>query len=622
MRRGPTRREALAIAAGGALCLTTGGTGRAAAPSGPRHGFSIFGDLKYPADFSHFDWVNPAAPKGGVLATQASVWATNQNPSTFNSLHDLILKGDAAVGLDLTRASLMTRAFDEPDAVYGLIAESLEIRDDGATLVFRLRPQARFSDGTPVAPADVVFSLTTLKAKGHPQLAEPLREMVFVEATGDHEVTVRLSEKRGRGLPAIVATTPIVSEAFWKARDFEASMLAPPLGCGPYRVGRFEAGRFVDYERVADWWGRDLPVAKGRWNFDRIRYDVYRERTAAFEAFKVGETTLREEFVSLAWATQYDFPAIRDGRVKRIELEDRSPSGAQGWFLNTRRAKFSDVRVREALGLAFDFEWSNKNLFFGSYARTPSFFVNSELEATGRPSEAELKLLEPWRGKIPDEVFGEAWRPPTSDGSGRDRRLLKRASELLAAAGWTRRDGRLVDTSGAPFEIEFLESETSFARITGPYVKNLEALGIQARERVVDPSQYEKRIADFDFDVVSRRYSLGATPDESIRRFWHSTFRDQPASDNLAGIADPAVDALLEAMLAAETREAQLTAAHALDRVLRAGRWWVPHWMKANHWIAAWDVYDRPATKPRYDRAIESTWWVDRSRAERLGKGL
>jgi microcin C transport system substrate-binding protein len=612
----------MALAAAAASGLVLGRAPAWAAEGGPRHGFSSFGDLKYPRDFAHFDWVNPTAPKGGVLAGQPSVWSTNQNPSTFNSLHDLILKGDAAVGLGLTRASLMTRAHDEPDAVYGLLAESLEIRDGGATLVFRLRPQARFSDGSPVTAADVVFSLMTLKAEGHPQLAEPLREMLGAEAAGTREVVVRLSAARGRGLPAIVATMPIVSATWWGSRDFAASSLEPPLGCGPYRVGRVEPGRSIEYDRIADWWGADLPVARGQWNFDRIRYDVYRERTAAFEAFKAGETTLREEFVSLAWATQYDFPAIRDGRVKKIDLDDRSPSGAQGFFLNTRRAKFADVRVREALGLAFDFEWSNKNLFFGSYLRTPSFFVNSELEAAGPPSPAELALLEPWRGRIAEEVFGEAWRPPVSDGSGRDRVLLKRAADLLAAAGWRREGGRLVDGGGRPFEIEFLEAETSFARIVGPYLKNLQALGIEARERVVDPSQYEKRITDFDFDVVSRRYSLGATPDESIRRFWHSSFRDKPASDNLSGIADPAVDALLEAMLAAPTRAAMITAAHALDRVLRAGRWWVPHWYKANHWIAAWDVYDRPAQKPRYDRAIESTWWVDAARAKALGKGL
>ena len=619
-----TRRDALALAAAAGAGLLAGRPAHAGGTGDrpPAHGFSTFGDLKYGADFRHFDWVDPAAPKGGVLSTQPATWATNQNPSTFNSLNDFILKGDAAVGLGLTHASLMTRAHDEPDAVYGLVAKTLEIVDGGDTLIFTLRPEARFADGSPVGAEDVAFSLTTLKRDGHPQIAESLREMVSAEAVGPDRVVVRLSGRQGRGYPAIVAGQPILSQRWWASRDFTASSLEPILGCGPYRVGRFEAGRFVEYDRIADWWGADLPVSRGRWNFRTIRYDLFRERTAGFEAFKAGQVLLREEFVSLAWATQYDFPALADGRVRRIELEDRSPSGAQGWFLNTRRPIFRDLRVREALGLAFDFEWSNDKLFHGAYRRTPSFFVNSDLQATGRPSAAEVALLEPFRDRLPAEVFAEAWQPPVSDRSGRDRALLRRASQLLAEAGWTRRGDRLVDAAGRPFEIELLESDTSIARISGPWVKNLEALGITARERVVDPSQFEKRLSDFDFDVVSRRYSLGATPDETIRQFWHSSSATRPGSHNLAGIADPVVDALIETLLAAPDRAALLTAAHALDRVLRAGRWWVPHWMKASHWIAAWDVYGRPETKPRYDRAIESTWWVDETRARTLAKGL
>ncbi len=617
---GLTRRDALLLAASG---LAVAARPRAViAADGPRHGFSTFGDLKYGPDFTAFDWVNPAAPRRGRLSTTPSTWSTNQNPSTFNSFNDLILKGDAAVGLGLTHASLMTRAWDEPDAVYGLVARSIEILDGGDTLVFRLRPEARFSDGSPVTAEDVAFSLATLKKDGHPQISELLREMVAAEAPAPDRVVVRLSGKQGRGYPALVATQPILSKAWWSTRDFSASGLEPILGCGPYRVGAFEAGRHVEYERLPDWWGADLPVSRGRWNFERIRYEFFRERTAAFEAFKAGEFLLREEFLSLAWATQYDFPALADGRVKRTDLEDRSPSGAQGWFLNTRRPIFRDVRVREALGLAFDFEWSNDKLFYGSYRRTPSFFVNSDLEATGTPSTAELALLEPFRDRLPAEVFAEAWRPPVSDGSGRDRALLKRASALLAEAGWTRKGARLVDAAGRPFEIELLESDTSFARIAGPWIKNLEALGITARERVVDPSQFEKRLTEFDFDVVSRRWSLSDTPDETVRQFWHSSSSARNGSHNLAGIADPVVDALIEKMLAAPTREALTAAAHALDRVLRAGRWWVPHWYKAGHWIAAWDVFDRPAVKPRYDRAIESTWWIDPTRAAGLGKGL
>ena len=593
---------------------------RAATVAGPRHGLSTFDDLKYGPDFAHFDWVNPDAPKGGRLITVPSTWATNQNPQTFNSFHDLILKGDAAVGLGLTHASLMVRAPDEPDAVYGLAARNVEWRDRD-TLVFELRPEARFADGSSLTAEDVAFSLTILKEKGHPQISETLREMVGATAEGETRVVVRLSGRQGRGLAALIATQPILSKAWWAGRDFEQSSLEPTLGAGPYRVGAFEPGRFVEYELIVDWWGRDLAVSRGQWNFARIRFEMYRERTTAFEAFKAGQYQLREEFTSLVWATQYDFPAATDGRVKRFELEDRSPSGAQGWFLNTRREALKDSRVREALGLAFDFEWSNKNLFFGSYRRTSSFFVNSDLEASGAPSPEELALLEPWRGKIPDEVFGETWIAPVSDGSGRDRALLKRASDLLVAAGFKRDGARLVDAAGRPFELEFLESDASLSRVTGPFVKNLEALGIQARERIVDPSQFEKRLRDFDFDVVSRRYSIAPTPDETVRQFWHSSSAARTGSNNLAGIADPCVDALVEAMLAAESREALTHAAHALDRVLRAGRWWVPHWMKPSHWIAAWDVFGRPETKPRYDRAIESSWWIDRAKAEALGKG-
>jgi microcin C transport system substrate-binding protein len=469
---------------------------------------------------------------------------------------------------------------------------------------------------------DVAFSLKILKDKGHPQISVMLKEMAEAIAEAPDRVVVRFTGKQGRGLPALVAQQPILSKAWWATRDFEQSSLEPTLGAGPYRVGLHDAGRFVEYERIPDWWAADLPVMRGLWNFDRIRFEMYRERTTSFEAFKAGQYLMREEFTSLTWATQYDFPAVADGRVKRIELEDRSPSGAQGWFLNARRPVLKDPRVREAIGLAFDFEWSNKNLFFGSYRRTSSFFVNSDLEAEGPPSPEELALLERWRGEIPDEVFGTPWTAPVSDGSGLDRRLLKRASDLLAAAGWKRSGGRLVDAEGRPFEIEFLESDTSMARISGPFIKNLQALGITASERVVDPSQFEKRLRDFDFDITSRRFSIAPTPDETMRQYWHSSSATREGSFNLSGIADPRVDALIEAMLAADDRRAATQAAHALDRMLRAGRWWVPHWYKPSHWIAAWDVFGRPDAKPRYDRAIESSWWIDRDKATALGKGL
>ncbi|WP_443147438.1 extracellular solute-binding protein [Prosthecomicrobium sp. N25] len=594
----------------------------AAQGEGERHGLSYFGDLKYPADFRHFDYVNPAAPKGGRLVTVPSQWAFNQNPSTFNSLNTLILRGDAAVGLEGTFSALMVRGLDEPDAVYGLVARSVSIRDGGNSYVFRLRPEARFHDGSPISAEDVAFSLNTLKEKGHPAISLTIREMAGAEATGWDTVVVRFTGRQSRGLPLVVATLPIVSKAYYATRPFDQTTMEPPLGSGPYRVGRFEAGRYIEYERVADWWGRDLPVSVGQNNFDVIRYEMFRERNVAFEAFKAGQYLLREEFTSLTWATQYDFPAIAEKKVVRFELEDQSPSGRQGWYLNTRREKFADPRVREALGLAFDFEWTNKNVFFGSYTRVHSFFVNTEYEATGTPSSAELALLEPYRGKVSDEVFGEAWRAPVSDGSGRDRATLRRASQLLAEAGWTLQNGALRNRRGEALTMEFLDSDTSFQRVVGPFQENLKRIGVDSTSRIVDPSQYQKRIDEFDFDVVSRRTSMAPTPEESMREAWSSATADKPGSANLPGIKDPVVDALVDKALAATTREDLVTICRALDRVLRSGRYWIPHWYKGSHWIAMWDVYARPAVKPRYSRGIQNTWWVDRDKAAALGKGL
>ena len=587
-----------------------------------RHGLSVFGDLKYPSGFKHFDYVNPDAPKGGRLSTTPSVWAFNQNPQTFNTLNSLILKGDAAVGMLGIFDALMARALDEPDAVYGLVARSVRIVDGGNTYVFTLRPEARWHDGTRLTAEDVAFSLTTLKRDGHPILTETIREMVSATAEGDATVMVRFSGKQSRSLPLYVATLPILSKAFYTAHDFTQSSLDVPLGSGPYKVGRFEVGRYIEYDRVPDYWAKDLGVSVGQSNFDVLRYEMYRERTTALEGFKAGQYLLREEFTSVAWATQYDFPAIRDGRVVRFDLPDGSPSGAQGWFLNTRREKFADPRVREALGLAFDFEWSNKNLFFGSYTRTHSFFENSDLKASGKPSAEELALLEPFRGKVPDEVFGEPWLPPVSDGSGRDRKLLRRASELLTAAGWVNKDGRLRNAKGEVLSIEFLDNDALFGRVLGPFMENLKALGIEASNRLVDASQYEKRLREFDFDTVSRRYSLSPTPDEGILAFWGSRSAGQPGSYNLAGIADPAIDALIAKVLSAPSRDEMKAAARALDRLLRAGRYWIPHWYKPSYWMAMWDVYARPAVKPPYARAVEATWWLDADKAKRQDKGL
>ncbi len=607
-RSGFTRRES--------LCLLAVGAGASLLPQklmagAPRHGLSVFGDLKYPPGFAHFDYVNPDAPQGGTLSQVGPNAAYNQNFLTFNSLNSYILKGDAAQGMELVFDTLMTRANDEPDAIYGLVAETVEISDDGKTYVFNINEKARFHDGSALTAKDAAFSLQILKAKGHPLISQAMREVSEITAPEPQRLKIRFSGRHSRDLPLFVAQLPVFSKAYYSVHDFDKTTLEPPLGSGPYKVGRFKAGRYISYDKVEDYWARDLGVNRGRFNFARVRFEFYRDRTAQFEAFKSGDYRLREEFTSKTWATGYKFPAVKDGRVKRLVLPDDTPSGAQGWFINTRRKKFADPRVREALIYAFDFEWTNKVLFYGAYRRTRSFFENSGMMAKGAPSPEELELLEPFRGQAPDEVFGQPFTPPVSSGRGQDRRLLRHASELLKQAGWTVRNGLLRDASGEVFELEFLEDSPGFKRIILPYVRNLEILGIRAKLRMVDPAQYQSRLKSFDFDLTTRRYSMPPTPGEEILRYWSSADANLEGSRNLSGIADPVVDALTQKVIQAKTRKAQVIAARALDRVLRAGRYWVPQWFKASHTIAFWDEFGRPGTKPRYARGIVETWWFD-----------
>jgi microcin C transport system substrate-binding protein len=584
-----------------------------------RHGISAFGDLKYPADFKHFDYVNPDAPKGGLFSQVGSTRQYNQNFLTFNSLNSYILKGDAAQGMELTFATLMASAADEPDGLYGLAARAVRISADGLTYRFLLRPEAKFHDGTPITAHDVTFSLTTLKQKGHPIIQQLTRDMVGSEAEGDETVVVHFAPKRGRDVPLFVATLPIFSRAYYAVKNFEESTLEPPLGSGPYKVGRFEAGRYIEYERVKDWWGAKLPARHGMNNFDVLRYEFYRDREAAFQAFTGKNYLFREEFTARVWATRYDFPAIRDGRVKREILPDDTPSGAQGWFFNTRRDKFKNPKLREALILAFDFEWTNQSIMYGAYKRTHSVFQNSDLMAVGAPGPDEVALLEPFRGKIPDDVFSEAFVPPVSDGSGQDRALLRRASQLLQEAGFPIKSGKRVDARGEPIRMEFLLDEPSFEPHHMPYIKNLGVLGIDATVRLVDPVQYRARVDDFDFDITVQRFSFSSTPGDGLRTYLSSQAATTKGSQNLAGIADLAIDALIDVAINAETRATLTTACRALDRVVRAGRYWVPHWYLASHRIAYWDVFARPtAAKPRYARGVPETWWHDPVKAAKL----
>jgi microcin C transport system substrate-binding protein len=607
-----TRRRALALGAGAVSALVVA---PAAGQEVERHGMSAFGDLKYPPDFKHFDYVDPNAPKGGVFSHIGPSRAYNQNFLTFNSLNSYILKGDAAQGMELTFASLMAFAQDEPDSYYGLAARGVRISTDGLTYRFAMRPGITFHDGSALTAHDVAFSLKILKEKGHPIAQQMLRDFADAEALDDGSVVVRFKPKRARDVPLFVASLPVFSRTYYANRAFDETTLEAPLGSGPYKVGRFEVGRYIEYERVKDWWGVDLPVSRGLNNFDLIRYEFYRDRDAAFEGFSGKSYLFREEFTARVWATRYDFPAIRDGRVKRDVIPDDTPSGAQGWFFNTRREKLKDKRLREAFIYAFDFEWTNKNLMYGAYQRTHSVFQNSNMMAMGKPDADELALLEPFRGKVPDEVFGEPLVPPVSDGSGQDRALLRRANVLLQEAGLVVKDGKRVTPQGELFSVEFLLDELSFQPHHMTFIKNLGIVGIDATLRLVDPVQFRKRVDDFDFDLVVQRFNFSSTPGDSLRTYFSSQAAALKGSQNLAGISDPVIDALIERIIAADNRAKLVIACKALDRVIRAGRYWVPHWYSASHRIAYWDVFGRPATKPRYARGIPETWWYDRDKA-------
>jgi len=598
----------------GAFVLALAALLAAAAPvlAEPRHGLSAFGVLKYPPGFSHFDYVNPDAPKGGRLSMIGAAGRI-----TFDSFNNFILKGDPAQGLGLLFDSLMTRAFDETDAIYGLVASSAEVAPDGKSVVFHMRPEAKFADGSPVTAEDAVFSFETLKEKGHPSLALPLRDVTKAEALDPHTVRYTFEGDLTRDLPLIAATLPLLSKAYYTEHPFKQTSLDRPLGSGPYKIADFKPGTYVTYKRRPDYWAKDLNVNRGRFNFDELRYEYYRDRTLELEGLLSGIFDLREEFTSVNWATSYNVPAVKDGRLIRLTLPDDSPSGAQGFFINTRRDKFKDPRVREALGLAFDFEWSNKNLFFGLYDRTHSFFQNSDMMAVGPPSAEELKLLEPFRDRLPQEVFGKPYLPPVTDATGRNRENLRRAKELLNAAGFKdyQHPGE-----GKVLDVEILTFSPSFERIINPYIQNLKKIGINASLRRVDPAQYERRMKTFDFDVTTQRYTMNLTPSVELKSFWGSEAAGIDGSFNLAGISDPVVDALIDKVVAAKNRDELVTATRAVDRVLRTGHYWVPHWYKASHNLAFWNKFSRPSIKPKYDRGVITTWWFDPARAAELKK--
>ena len=588
-------------------------SGASATHAEPHHGLSIFGELKYAPDFKHFDYVNPNAPKGGRLSTIGTSAIT-----TFVSFNGFILKGDAAQGLGFTFDSLMTRAADEPDSMYGLVASTVDVAADRASVTFKLRPEAKFSDGSTITADDVAFTFDTLKSKGHPSFRVAMRDVVKAEALDAATVRFVFQGDQTRDLPMLVAGLPVLSKAHFATRNFEETSLEPILGSGPYKIGEYKQGTFISYKRREDYWAKDLPVNRGRGNFDEIRYEYYRDRTAALESFKAGAYDLREEFTARDWLTAYDIPAVKDGRMIKATLPDDNPSGTQGFFINQRRAKFSDVRVRRALDLVFDYEWTNANIFSNAYKRTHSYFENSTMKANGAPSPEELALLEPYRAQLPPSVFEAAYVPPVSDASGKDRRLLREADALLTASGYIVKDGRRINGKGEGLDIEFLITDPSSERIVGPYTENLNRIGINATMRRIDAAQYERRVKEFDYDIITTRFVMSLTPGVELKSIFASETADMSGSRNLAGIKHPVVDAMIERIITAKSRADLNVAARALDRVLRSQHYWVSHYYKGTHTIAYWDKFDRPATKPNFARGIEDTWWIDAAKAAKL----
>ncbi len=583
------------------------------------HGLSSFGELALPPDFKFLDYVNPQAPKGGKLALQVSTTSGNQNFETFDTFNMYSKKGDGAAGLSGCFDSLMSGNADEPDSMYGLVAKSVRYSADKLTYKFRMRPEARFWDGSRLTAADVAFSLTTLKEKGHPTYGLLLRDIAGAEAESEDVVVVRFVPERGRDSHLLVAGMPIFSRAFWSSRDFEASTFEPPLGSGAYKIGKYEPGRFIEYDLVSDYWGKDLPLNIGLNNFATLRFDYYRDRQVGFEAFKAGKTNFRDDPDPRAWTNGYDFPAFNDGRVKKQTLKRRGPHVIQAWYYNVRREQFADPRIREALGLAFDFEWTNKNVMFGMFERVVSYFGLEELQAKGPPSPGELALLEPFRGRAPEEVFGEPYVPPPTDGSGSDRALLRRANEMLLAAGCKREGSNLKLPNGKPFVIEFLDKSDYMEPRQQPFQQNLRKLGIDAHTRIVDSTQYKSRVDDYDFDITTMALGSSPTPGVELRLLFGSKAGKAPRSRNLSGIDDPIVDALIDKAAGARTREELRFACRALDRVLRAGRYWIPQWYDGTVRFAFWDAFSAPERQPALGSGAPDTWWWDTEKAKKIG---
>ena len=581
----------------------------AEAQSRRTHALSLIGQPSLPADFTHFPWANPNAPKGGTVV-QAAI-------GSFDSFNPFIIRGSPAAGIAQVWETLLRGNPDEASTEYAHLAETVEVADDGTWVAFELREIARWHDGRPITSEDVAFSFATLREQGRPFFRAYYADVTEVRTPTPRRVEFQFRNGSNRELPLILGQLPVLPKHWWAGRDFSAPLSEAPLGSGSYRVEGFELGRNVTYRRVEDYWGANIPTEKGTDNFDVIRYEYFRDTTVAFEAFKAGRTDFRSVNVALEWATGYDFPAVQQGLVVRQEIPHELPSGMQGFVFNTRRAQFQDPRVREALGLLFDFEWANANLFYGAYSRTTSYFDNSDFAARGLPQGAELALLEPHRARLPAALFTTEFTVPKTDGSGTNREGLRRAVALLRDAGWTIRDRKLVNAQGQQMSFEILLNQPIWERITLPYRDALTRLGADVRVRTVDPAQYQRRTDTFDFDMTVDVFGQSLSPGNEQRDYWTCAKAREQGSRNTIGLCDPVVDALVENIIAAQDRETLVPAVQALDRVLLWGHYVVPHWHLRAFRIAHWDMFGRPERNPRYGFGFNA-WWVEPAKAARV----
>ncbi|MGB4867332.1 MAG: extracellular solute-binding protein [Hyphomicrobium sp.] len=603
------------LAALAALLLATFTTSASAADAVCHHAVSLVGTPKMAADFKHFDWVNPDAPKGGTVRQFAE--------GTFDTLNPFSDKGVKAAGIDMTFDSLMAPNPDEPSTNYGLIAECVSYPEDYSSATFKLRPEAKFHDGSPITPDDVVFSLNELK-RVNAMYAFYYKNVVKAEKTGDHEVTFTFDSKNNRELPMIMGELSVVSKAYWEGteangekRDLAKTTVEPPLGNGPYKVKSFETGRKITFERVADYWGKDLPVMRGQFNIDTIELTYYRDRTPAFEDFKSGRLDFWAENQAGAWATKYDFDALKKGLVKKEALPVKRVAPMQAFVFNQRRKQFQDPRVRQAFGLLFNFEEANKKLFYDLYVRVGSYFENSELAAKGLPEGKELEILNEVKADVPPEVFTTEWKNPVNAAQGDYRKHQLEAMKLFNAAGWSLGSDRILkNAAGEPLIAEFLIDGDTFERIILPYVKDLETLGIKASVRVVDSSQYKLREDNRDFDIIIDTFAQSESPGNEQRLFWGSDAADKPASRNTAGIKNRAIDKLIDRVVFAKDRAELVAATKALDRVLLWNFYVVPHWHYPFERLAYWDIFGRPEKLPSQRSAVMQVWWIDAARAK------